>query len=90
MNKQDLIARVASTTGLARNEAAIAVHTVFDSIIDALRKGDEARVVGFGCFSVTTRKASNGRNPRTGEPMPIAASSIPKFKAGKDFRGAVN
>lgn len=90
MNKQDLIARVASTTGLARSEAALAVHTVFDLIIDALRQGDEVRVVGFGSFSVTTRKASNGRNPRTGEPMPIAASSIPKFKAGKDFRDAVN
>jgi DNA-binding protein HU-beta len=90
MNKQDLIGKVSGATGLARSEAGLAVQAVFDAIIDALRHGDEARVVGFGNFTVTTRKASNGRNPRTGEPMAIAASSIPKFKAGKDFRDAVN
>lgn len=90
MNKQDLVARVMDATGLSRNDAARAVQTVFDTITDTLRSGDEVRIVGFGSFSVSTRKASLGRNPRTGEPMAIAASAIPKFRAGKEFKDACN
>ena len=61
-----------------------------DGITTALKKGDEVRLVGFGTFSVAKRKASTGRNPRTGEPMKIKASSAPKFKAGKGLKDAVN
>jgi DNA-binding protein HU-beta len=90
MNKQDLISAVADASGLTKADAGKAVEAVFDSITGALKKGDEVRLVGFGSFSVTKRKASTGRNPRTGAPMPIAASSQPKFKAGKGLKDAVN
>lgn len=90
MNKQELIGSVAETTGLTRSDAGKAVESVFDSISAALKKGDEVRLVGFGTFSVSKRKASTGRNPRTGEPMSISASTQPKFKAGKGLKDAVN
>lgn len=90
MNKQELIGAVAESASLTRADASKAVESVFDSISAALKKGDEVRLVGFGTFSVSKRKASTGRNPRTGEPMSIAASSQPKFKAGKGLKDAVN
>jgi DNA-binding protein HU-beta len=90
MNKQELIGAVAESAGLTRADASKAVESVFDSISTALKKGDEVRLVGFGTFSVSKRKASTGRNPRTGEPMMIAASSQPKFKAGKGLKDSVN
>ncbi|MBB5733525.1 nucleoid DNA-binding protein [Altererythrobacter atlanticus] len=90
MNKNELIGAVADTSGLTRNDATKAVESVFDTITAALSKGDEVRLVGFGTFSVAKRKASTGRNPRTGEPMTIKASTQPKFKAGKGLKDAVN
>lgn len=90
MNKQDLIGAVADSSGLSKTDAAKAVEGVFDAISGALKKGDEVRLVGFGTFSVSKRKASTGRNPRTGEAMTITASSQPKFKAGKGLKDAVN
>ena len=90
MNKQDLISAVAEGSGLSKADATKAVESVFDAITGALKKGDEVRLVGFGTFSVSKRKASTGRNPRTGEPMTIKASSQPKFKAGKGLKDAVN
>ena len=90
MNKQDLISAVADASGITKADASKAVEAVFDSVTGALKKGDEVRLVGFGTFSVSKRKASTGRNPRTGEPMQIKASSQPKFKAGKGLKDAVN
>ena len=90
MNKNDLIAAVADNSGLTKSDAANAVEGVFDAIQKALAGGDEVRLVGFGTFAVAKRKASMGRNPRTGEPMPIKASNQPKFKAGKGLKDAVN
>ena len=90
MNKNDLIGAVAETSGLSKSQAASAVESVFDSISSALKKGDEVRLVGFGTFSVAKRKASTGRNPRTGEPMAIKASKQPKFKAGKGLKDSVH
>lgn len=90
MNKSDLIGAVADLSGLSRNDATKAVEGVFDAITGALKKGDEVRLVGFGTFSVAKRKASTGRNPRTGEPMQIKASSQPKFKPGKVLKDSVN
>ncbi|MDF0542404.1 HU family DNA-binding protein [Sphingobium sp. H39-3-25] len=90
MNKQDLISAVADGSGLSKSDATKAVESVFDSITSTLKKGDEVRLVGFGTFSVSKRKASTGRNPRTGETMTIKASSQPKFKAGKGLKDAVN
>ncbi len=90
MNKQDLIGVVADNAGLSKGEAMRAVEAVFDTISAALKKGDEVRLVGFGSFSVTRRKASTGRNPRTREPMAIKASNQPKFRPGKGLKDAVN
>ncbi|QWC57657.1 DNA-binding protein HU [Erythrobacter sp. 3-20A1M] len=90
MNKNELIGAVADSSGLSKNDASSAVESVFDTIQGALSKGDEVRLVGFGTFSVAKRKASTGRNPRTGEPMTIKASNQPKFKAGKGLKDAVN
>ncbi len=90
MNKNELIAAVADHAGLTKADAAKAVEAVFDTITGALKKNDDVRLVGFGTFSVSKRKASTGRNPRTGEPMTIAASTQPKFKAGKGLKDAVN
>ena len=89
MNKQELIGAVAETTGLSRGDAGRAVESVFDVITGALKKGDEVRLVGFGTFSCSRRKASTGRNPRTGEPMQIKATSQPKFRPGKVLKDAV-
>ena len=90
MNKQDLIGRVAETAGLARGDAVKAVEAVFDTVSAALKNGEEVRLVGFGTFSISKRKASIGRNPRTLEPMNIKASSQPKFKPGKALKDSVN
>ena len=90
MNKNDLISAVADSSGLTKGDAMTAVESVFEAISGALKSGDEVRLVGFGTFSVAKRKASTGRNPRTGEPMTIKASSQPKFKAGKGLKDAVN
>ena len=79
MNKQELIGTVAETSGLGKGDATKAVEAVFDAISTSLKKGDEVRLVGFGTFSVSKRKASTGRNPRTGEEMTIMASNQPKF-----------
>ena len=90
MNKQELIGAVADMSGLGKGDASKAVESVFDTITASLKKGDEVRLVGFGTFSVSKRKASTGRNPRTGEPMTIKASTQPKFKAGKGLKDSVN
>ena len=90
MNKNDLIATVANDTGLSKAEATRSVDSVLNSITKALTGGGEVRLVGFGTFSVVQRKASQGRNPRTGEKIQIPASKQPKFKAGKALKEVVN
>ena len=89
-NKNDLVAVVANNTGLTKTDAAKAVDAVFDAITDALKQGDEVRLVGFGTFAVSERAKSEGRNPRTGEKIESPASKQPKFKAGKGLKDAVN
>ena len=90
MNKQELIGHVADRAGLSRNDAARAVETMLEVVTATLKRGDEVRLVGFGTFSCSRRKASTGRNPRTGEPMQISESTQPKFKAGKSLKDSVN
>lgn len=89
VNKNELIAAVASEADLSKADATRAVDAVFESITAALKAGDEVRLVGFGTFVVSERAASTGRNPRTGEAIDIAASKQPKFKAGKGLKDAV-
>lgn len=90
MNKNELVAAVAEGADISKADAGNAVDSVFNAISDALKGGDEVRIVGFGTFSVASRAASTGRNPRTGETIQIKASKQPKFKAGKGLKDAVN
>lgn len=90
MNKSELVAKTAELAGLTKADAEKAVDGVFEAITAALKSGDEVRLVGFGSFSVSERAASEGRNPRTGEKIRIAASKQPKFSAGKGLKEAVN
>ena len=90
MNKTELIAAVAEKTGLTKKDAEKAVKAFTDVVTEALVKGDKVQIVGFGTFEVSERAAREGRNPRSGEPMTIAASRIPKFKAGKALKDQVN
>ena len=90
MNKTELAAAVAAKTELSKKDAEAAVNAVLASITDALAEGDKVALVGFGTFEVAERAAREGRNPKTGETMPIAASKTPKFKAGKALKDLVN
>lgn len=90
MNRNELVDAVASKTDLKKTEAGRAVDAVFDSIESALKKGDEVRLVGFGTFTVAHRAASEGRNPRTGQKIKIAASKQAKFRPGKGLRESLN
>jgi len=90
VNKNDLVASVSSNTGLSKAESAKAVDGVFSTVTGALQQGEDVRLVGFGTFSVVNRKASVGRNPRTGATIQIPASRQPKFKAGKGLKQSVN
>ena len=90
MNKNELIASVAEAASLTKADAAKAVDALFDAITGALTQGDEVRLVGFGTYNVAARAASEGRNPRTGEKIAIAASRQVKFKPGKSLKDAVN
>ena len=90
MNKNELIDAVAAETGLDRSDAAKATEALLNGIVDALSKGDQVALTGFGTFSVRARAARTGRNPQTGETIQIKASNSPGFKAGKAFKDAVN
>jgi len=90
MNKGELIEAVAQATDLSRADSTRAVDAVLDSISGALANGSAVSLVGFGTFSVKSRAARTGRNPRTGESIQIPASNVPGFKAGKALKDAVN
>ena len=90
MNKGDLIDAVAESTGITKEQSKAAVESVFDSIQSCLKSGDKAAFVGFGTFQTSERKARDGRNPRTGETIKIAAKTLVKFKAGKALSDAMN
>ena len=90
MNKNDLVASVASSADISKADAAKAVDATLDAITTSMSGGTEVRLVGFGAFSVTDRRASEGRNPRTGEKIQIPACKVTKFKAGKALKDAVN
>ena len=89
MNKNELITEVSERAGLTKSAASETVEHVFDVIAGALEKGDEVRLVGFGTFTTAQRKATEGRNPRTGAPIQIPATRVPKFRAGKGLKDQV-
>jgi DNA-binding protein HU-beta len=90
MNKNELISAVAEKADITKAKAAEAVDAFIDAVSDAMAKGDEVRLVGFGTFAVVNRKATTGRNPRTNQPLKIAASKQPKFRPGKSLKEQVN
>jgi DNA-binding protein HU-beta len=89
MTKSDFVDKVASESGLSKKDAGTAVDAVIRSIEQALSSGDEVSFTGFGKFHVADRGAREGRNPRTGETMTIAASRVPRFTAGSGLKKAV-
>ena len=89
MNKSELSSRIAAEASLSKAAADTLIDAVFSTISDALARGETVAIAGFGTFSTQARAARQGRNPRTGEPLIIAASKAPAFKAGKALRDAV-
>lgn len=90
MNKTQLVEAVAEKTGLKKKEAEATVNAMTDVIADALKNGDKVQLIGFGTFEVKERGEREGRNPRTGETIKIAASKSPAFAAGKALKDLVN
>lgn len=89
MNKTELIAAVAEKTGLAKKDAEQVLTCTFDTIAASMAEGEKVQLVGFGSFEVKDREARMGRNPKTKEPIEIAASRVPVFKAGKALKDKV-
>jgi DNA-binding protein HU-beta len=90
MNKNELITAVAEKSGLTKKETEKVLKAFTEVVTEELKNGGKVQMVGFGTFEVSERAARDGRNPRTGEPMPIEASRAPKFKAGKALKDAIN
>ena len=90
MNKTELIAAVAEKAEISKKDAEKAVKAFTDAVAEELAKGGKVQLVGFGNFEVSERPAREGRNPRTGETMTIAATKTPKFKVGKALKDMVN
>ena len=90
MNKTELIAAVAEKAEISKKDAEKAVMAFTDAVAEELAKGGKVQLVGFGNFEVSERPAREGRNPRTGETMTIAASKTPKFKPGKALKDEIN
>ena len=88
-NKQELIAKVADSADLTKKDAEKAVNAVFASVSEFLAKGEKVQLIGFGTFSVKTRAARIGLNPRTKETIEIPESKVPAFKAGSALKDAV-
>ena len=87
--KSEFVDQVAATSGLSKKDAGTAVDAVISTIEDTLKSGGEVSFTGFGKFHVAERGAREGRNPRTGESMTIAASKVPRFTAGSALKKAV-
>lgn len=90
MNKSELIASIAETADISKADAGRALDALTSSVTNALKNGDSVALIGFGTFEVSDRAARSGRNPQTGETIQIAAAKVPKFKAGKALKEAVN
>ncbi|MBE6577135.1 MAG: HU family DNA-binding protein [Ruminococcaceae bacterium] len=90
MNKTQLVDVVVAKTGMKKKEAEAAVNAMTEAITEALKAGDKVQLIGFGTFDVKASAAREGRNPRTGETIKIAASKRPVFSAGSALKNAVN
>jgi len=90
MNKNELVAAVSEKASLSKQDATGAVDAVFEAMQEAMAKGDDIRLVGFGTFSVSHRAASKGRNPSTGAEVDIPARNVAKFAPGKGLKDSLN
>src|SRR5215468_4112988 len=90
LTKADLIEEVLKVTELPRKESEIIVETIFDSIIEAIQKGEKIEIRGFGSFRTRERRGRVGRNPKTGEKVEVPAKKIPYFKPSKELKDFVN
>jgi DNA-binding protein HU-beta len=90
MTKQEFVDQVSERSGLNKKEAGDAVDAFVDTITDTLKRGSEVSFSGFGKFHVADRGARQGKHPRTGEPIQIPASRVPRFSAGSGLKKAVN
>ncbi|BCJ92639.1 transcriptional regulator [Anaerocolumna cellulosilytica] len=90
MNKAELVAAIAEKTELSKKDSEKALKAFIDVVTEELTKGEKVQLVGFGTFEVSERPARTGRNPQTKQPIPIAASKAPKFKAGKALKDVIN
>lgn len=90
MTKSELIEEIAQRTGLTKSRAEMVVGTVFDSMVEAMARGEGIEIRGFGSFTVRQYKAYEGRNPRTGDAVHVAPKKLPFFKVGKELRERVN
>lgn len=90
MNKTELIERIAMDADLSKAAAARALDATLSVVRQTLKKGGKVQLTGFGTFEVSKRAARTGRNPRTGEPVKIAAARVPKFSPGKALKDALN
>lgn len=89
MNKTELIAAIAENTGLTKKDTEKVLNTAFETITDAMVRGDKVNLSGFGIFETKEREARVGRNPQTGVAMEIPATRVPAFKASKALKDAV-
>lgn len=90
MNKSELIDAIADSADISKAAAGRALDAAVDAVKKALKKGDVVTLVGFGSFYVGKRAARTGRNPRTGASIKIKAAKVPKFRAGKGLKDAIN
>jgi len=89
MNKPELISSIAEKSGMKKKESEAMLDAFVASVKEALKKGDEVRLIGFGLFGTRDRKKRNGVNPRTGKKITIPAKTVPYFKVGKELKDAV-
>ena len=89
MNKTELIDAIAAQAGLTKTDAAKALDAFVDTVVETVAAGDSVSLVGFGSFKSAERAAREGKNPKTGEKLAIAATTVPKFSAGATFKSAV-
>ena len=90
MNKTELVAAVAEQADISKKDAEKALKAFVDVVTEEMKKGEKVQLVGFGTFEVSERAAREGRSPQTGKTMKIEACKVPKFKAGKALKDAVN
>ena len=90
MTKAELVEEVARVSELTKKHSEIIVNTVFDSIVDALRKDEKIELRGFGSFRIRQRRSRQGRNPKTGDKVDVPAKRIPYFKPGKELKELIN